>query len=1571
MRKSIIKTFGGVIDQDSSLRFVKEGNLVYAENVFATAKNILGEITNERSSVLVNYPLPAGVNVCIGVAEDKQRQSIVYFVKNSNGNHRILRWFSVPNRIVAVAAGSYLGLSNRVHSSHVIDGRFVVWTDGFSDAGNITGNEPRMLDMEMSYVDGKALTYKFIAGLPGNGQFKSGDVFEFQIRGLDNTLYETYSVLLTTDDYLGNPAAGFEWLKGELELLDTNDYLQITACDCHMHIEVLSTDTKIVTNLATDVDQYLLVPENHYVASLDAMEPYMIALKREPLDCAPSALYTGVAGVSYNNVRDGHFQFRSRVIYKDGAVSAYSAISMVPDNNSLFGGPQASLNAIRVTYTDERLNDVKWLSMIEAVELVFRDGNTEPFRLLKRIDMCELGVQSQSYLFTNDGQYSVIASDDLSVGDGATQVIANYFPVPRICGAIAPVSSSDGDVRLVLGANKENFDCPSCPEVSVVAGSGDISGLVDIRGVVEIVNDPRAFDTVMRFPNYVLGGFVVYLAGTPYYAVSDNPLDGSGTGEFVIKNVPRGQYSIRVASYMCRYDDSLCPRHNLLNALEWQRTSSPVVDCAGAVAANGFQHERRINLYGFTDPVFDLATEAGYGNIKIQNCHQAAATPGAGSIRLVETYVVDNDGTYDTVDKRMAATSVERRQVQFRIGSTTGFLPAGDPTFPSPIVNCDHNGYAFASIRLNHPGNVDRVRVVLPGWGGDDSGSAQPYHCFAAPNNPDADYLQKQAGWNAISGDFADDYQGNADSNTVLYDIDLSSMTIFCFGSDPAWTLANKATISGTVVDANGVPVQSALAWMITNGRYERSDYDGSFVIATFGVDGGVRNALQTLHVTYPNDAAGNFPPDPIQEAASFNLDNDSDGTADNHDAGTFELGIFGGVPNDIKYLKSGGIYKTAIVYEDEAGRPCGVEPANSLRIPYHTEDGQYIPRTASWSVNSIPPIEAKRFRILRTKDTFFQSYKITPVDGVKYAIIADGAVTPTFTTYSSNNASHVLIKVPTRVSDADAPAGTLLLMFRGPQATGYKSKYGDRVRYLLDQFQQPVFSDRILELDVLGEYVDDDEYYVVIPYTEVGFEILSGFTFEFFTPKGFEEEIFYETGVCLPIIDAGTGTRRHAGITANQDLGAGTPATGDILSGDTYWWREDFFFNQDTAFNIICEHYYRSPFNLGKVEDIGRPFIVDPLFVEKFYEDQIRMSGLYATNTKVNSLNSFGGLDIQTTNRVFGPIKYMGMVHTVLMVLCQNKVQSFYVGKGRIMDVSGQALVGRTDKVLNVADETRIDAGTLNPESVVIEDGMAYWWDAQRGIVWSFGQNGVRDITPGLSRYFYETSKFRIGLARIDDVVVGGYDRKHDYVVFSFQSGQYGNEETGVVNVPEVSLAYSAVENGWKTFFNFHSEAIGRVDNDYVTFKNGRLYRHFVGADYNVFQGAATRSIVQVAVNEGPYLIKDWYAVSQRGSQLWYGQSLFTIPSAEYPSGMSSELPASRWVLQEGVWKADFLGDATDPHQQFLALPAGPTRRANAMLRGRQLKGEVMVITFQLFAPVVPSSLSWAKFEVGDSQVT
>lgn len=1518
-----MNTFIGAQDSDSAPEFLKDGDYISALNMSNSTLLRPGSISALPSGLNVPYVWPSGDNEVLGAHEDRQTQSVIVFVWNSNDSHRILK--IVNNSVIEVAKGSGLRFVRyrRIHSVVIIDGKHLYWTDGFSDGTAFQGEELRYIDIEKSTM-GKRLSYFVHAGIPGNDQFSLGDTYQVIVQ---DGLEVTYTVPDGT--YEDDPAKGLEWL-GENIKTDFDTILSVEICDCKLKVSVLGLDTSFEI-VATDAN-LIVVPDNFYGTGNIQYEQTLYGRTVPP--CAPVPTYISTTDIEYNNVRNFCGQFRSRYVYDDGAVSAWSGVSMLPLNDN-----QVSLNAIRLDFTDPRLSDPKWLCMIRGVELAFRNGNDDLFKMIRRIPICEIGTNTNYFDFLNDQNYSVIPSDDITAPTGI-QVLMNDHLVARGAMAMNVISDDNGDSHIVIGGLKEGYDCVECIDATFTPETYQEDCLIDISGTVTIVNDPSFPTDDPNYSKYPLGGFVVYLAGTRFFAVSDNPSDGSGDGRFIIRNVPKGKYSLRVAHYMCQYGDADGAQFNLLNGIEWQKTSAPVIDVAGGTAFNGVSTERLIDTTTFTGSEFDLDVESGFGDIEIHNAHHTHAHEFPDYGLLIEVYTMDNNGLIDTVGDRTEAIHVENQHVRFYPLD----LVDGAHAYSGGYVQKkgDHNGYVWIWADFT----LQAMRIYLSTWEPNAPSNSGPYF---APT----DKLW-QGTWKDIQDDTATSMYASPYDNVWNWFIGLypspSPKIFYFFNGDPAWSAVKRFTASSSVQDINGAPLANALVWMMQQGRPVYTNSLGEFSMTVFPYQG--TNALgvnQNTYSTYLNDECANFPVGPSGTGgyifAGFVLPSPM-----------FLYGFAGGIIPAGRFVKSGGIYKMAVLYEDDFGRSC-LSQVDTVHVPFHTQDGVYAQRRIRYSINSKPPAWATKYRILRTKDSQYEAYAQLPIADAIYCTIPDGYSSVNPTGYGSGAATHILLQIG--VDDGEMAAGETLLMFRGNNADGYRSKTGDRVRYLLDENQDPVISGDVLDVAVVGEYIDNGKYYVIITHDQLDKEIKKNWVFEFYTPKGIQEEVYYETGVCLPIIDAGTSVARHKGITQDQNNTFSLPAEGDIVSGDTYWYRRDYVLYDGEGYSFTPENSRVRLLDQDPCEDIGRAFIYDPNYKERFNFNKIRVSGIYIPQSATNNVSVFGSADYKHINRTFGPIKSLAVASNIMLAICEFKSQSIYVGRNAVMDLSGNSFIGRNADLLSIADEMVRDAGTVNPESVCVQDGRIFWWDNRNATVWQYGPNGVVDLRGNEANYFRTTAAQRLQVSPMRNHVVSGFDRRYRQFFLTFVAAV---DKDGPIPGKTNVLVESS--DGWGFKFSPAPVDYCAVGNFLFIFGTEVINKMYHGAGHLNFLGVQYDGEVRFVENKEPDTVKDYFNIKVSTNIKVYSPAVNVLPCPQYPGGMASRIPAAYWGLFENNQYAPFLRDEADPGATFAAI-VNPTQRiAKALVHGRYLKGNILLITLRLFQPLSGGYITFASIE-------
>jgi hypothetical protein len=319
---------------------------------------------------------------------------------------------------------------------------------------------------------------------------------------------------------------------------------------------------------------------------------------------------------------------------------------------------------------------------------------------------------------------------------------------------------------------------------------------------------------------------------------------------------------------------------------------------------------------------------------------------------------------------------------------------------------------------------------------------------------------------------------------------------------------------------------------------------------------------------------------------------------------------------------------------------------------------------------------------------------------------------------------------------------------------------------------------------------------------------------YEIYNPRlRTEEVVFYEVGDAFKIINAGQPNRSFSfteGLLKGDVTVLTTdhfeypssrnPSSGNLPSTDL----------DSTPVQIIIES--RNPDNnpdVGWIKDIGRPnAVLDIGQVRK--ESAIRYSNKFVQGTRVNGTCNFDFGDEDLVGLENGQINKLALVSkqqsegTVMLCVCEQEALSIYLGETQIVDNEGGQVVGSTQKVIGTIRTLSGGFGTKHAESVIVNSGRAYWWDAYSWRVVRYDNNGIRPISDlGMKSYFYGKN----------GNPVTGYDPFHGLFFIGF------SEESTVVSFDENY-------NSWRSFYDFVPDLTGNVNEFMVAFKNGYPHR-------------------------------------------------------------------------------------------------------------------------------------------------
>lgn len=668
--------------------------------------------------------------------------------------------------------------------------------------------------------------------------------------------------------------------------------------------------------------------------------------------------------------------------------------------------------------------------------------------------------------------------------------------------------------------------------------------------------------------------------------------------------------------------------------------------------------------------------------------------------------------------------------------------------------------------------------------------------------------------------------------------------------------------------------------------------------------------------------------------------------------------------------LKTGGIYDVFIEYEDFMGR----------RAPQQYLDTVYVDRrtTSLGLIDPYPTLPYLRVEMLSTPPIWAHRWRVCISKNHKQSrYLQMGTDQKQFVNVNYDEGTVTIIDVADHFTD---PSGTSHVMFSFflENVTGvtYSGITGGNNASLLDTFYDikvskekmtPAENDKLVlvnlkeksgivgapapgvpvEMDVSGYavnlgtaniYVDGINYLeIYVPYEPYasdldGIHSIRLCNLELYRTLNDDTAIGYEFSDTFDISAPGAVSRNHGGT---KSLG---PTCGDTFTYTVY----------ELQLNFIYKHsYYERPsmYDVGNtMSSYGRGNVEDRSYAERYLYNQMRVSDVYIPNSEVNGLTAFRGLEFANVQREFGPIMGMVNVQSIMLVICQNKAQPVYTNKDRLIGVSGESLTVVTNNLLNIGEELQGDYGTRNPESVVCNDGKVYWWDVFRGAVLRYSVGGgVFPISEfGYARVFHNKGASRITIDRADDWTRGGYDRKHKQYYLTFQKDG-------------VFVTYSwkdqGERGGWMGTVSFQPYCYGNVGNKFFSFNPiagddfGKLYIHDLGS-YNTFYGVESLPYITFVMNKDPQMKKVFKNIRVKSNKKFTADPIRVPVGNDYASGQLSRLKANKFESYENDWWATFLRDMNDTSSEFLDIVDNTERQVTALLRGRPLRGDVIIIT-------------------------
>ena len=341
-----------------------------------------------------------------------------------------------------------------------------------------------------------------------------------------------------------------------------------------------------------------------------------------------------------------------------------------------------------------------------------------------------------------------------------------------------------------------------------------------------------------------------------------------------------------------------------------------------------------------------------------------------------------------------------------------------------------------------------------------------------------------------------------------------------------------------------------------------------------------------------------------------------------------------------------------------------------------------------------------------------------------------------------------------------------------------------------------------------------------------------------------------------------------NSAIEIQNDTFYETPEIFKVINGE----HEKVNHLLSETYNCFCQgngiesYQIRDAFNTKKLSiDFSPTAVSEDEYKQITKSADISYSDVYNPNTNINGLNVFNLSKANFKDDIeksYGAIIKLRGKDTDLEVYQENRISRVLYGKNVLTSADGSSQITQTEDVLNQQNTYGGENGiSIHSESFDFENFNEFFTDVKRGAVCKKSNNGIFETSnQGQKNYFRKL--FRDN--KINNII-GAYDLFHDYYYLNIK---YNDTEY-------VTWVYSDSDDGFLGKINFNPDDMLRINNDFISFKNGNVYKHnkdknVLLDNYNTFYGQQFPSKFSFVVNDEPSMQKIYKAISMESSDAW-----------------------------------------------------------------------------------------------------
>jgi hypothetical protein len=311
-----------------------------------------------------------------------------------------------------------------------------------------------------------------------------------------------------------------------------------------------------------------------------------------------------------------------------------------------------------------------------------------------------------------------------------------------------------------------------------------------------------------------------------------------------------------------------------------------------------------------------------------------------------------------------------------------------------------------------------------------------------------------------------------------------------------------------------------------------------------------------------------------------------------------------------------------------------------------------------------------------------------------------------------------------------------------------------------------------------------------------------------------------------------------------------------------------------------VEEARIRGGYNNTSVDFGVKAYLVEDSTTQQHRFNSLIYSGVFNSRTGVNNTNQFSVADdiTRSLDPSVGSIQKLYAEDTNLIIFQESKVSRALIDKDAIYSAEGQPMTTSGAQVIGQVQQYAGNYGiSTNPESFAVYGYRKYFVDKNQNVVLRLSQDGITEISAyGMIDYFRDNLSLIGSAGRI----IGGWDMYNKQYVVSLQPPDTEEFQT---------LSFDEDCTGWTSRFSFKPDLSGSLRNNFYTFKNANIWRHYADptttlVNYCNFYGVQYDANVTLIFNPEVSMSKNFNTLNYEGSTGWalaelYSNSDIAIP--------------------------------------------------------------------------------------------